>query len=85
MRVFLPQGTLPVPYREFLTQFPIHTIPLANAIDGDWRGFAARPYFQWLGRGKQEHGLSSVALEDIGDQYLVWKQLTEGGTVMGLD
>ena len=85
MRVFLPKGTLPTPYVDFLSAHPLPSIPLATPTSGNFHGFDARALLKWLGHGKQEYGLSSVSLEDIADQYTVWRLLTDGGREMATD
>ena len=85
MRVFLPRGTLSQPYVDFLSAHPFSLIPLATPTSGDFHRFDARALLKWLGYGKQDFGLSSIALEDIADQYTVWRLLTDGGREMALD
>ena len=89
MRIFVPQGAIPASYMRFLSEDPIHSIPLATGPGrsgtGNLDGFRAREILQWLGRGAMQHSLDSHVLRDIVDQYLVWRQLTAGGNSMGLD
>ena len=85
MPVFLPKGTFPTPFRDFLSAHPLQNIPLASATNSDFHGFDARALMKWLGRGFQDFGCNSILLEDIAEQYTVWRSLTEGGNAMGLD